>query len=237
MRLRLQWARQIVRRLPFTLISLVGLSLVAVLTNSHVGDLPRQWFNRLAFAPRDLSLIRWPRLITSALVTSGGGAFWQALGMVALTTGTAEWLAGTRRAALTFWGVHLTTLLVQSLLIAVPLHTLGSSLGTALYLARDVGPSAGSFGCLGLACARLPKPWRWIGGGLVLAGLVIVFLLAVVTRQDAIVVSADLAHLLAFPVGWLSSLIGRRHGAPAGRTSRPQHAARVEPGGKETSQL
>jgi hypothetical protein len=236
MHLRLQWARQSVRRLPFTLISLVVLSLVAVLTNSHVGDLSRQWFNRLAFAPRDLSLMRWPRLITSALVTSGGGAFWQALGMVALTTGVAEWLAGTRRAALTFWGVHMVTLLTQSLLIAVPLHALGSSLGTALYLAHDVGPSAGSFGCLGLACARLPRPWRWAGGGLVLAGLVTVFLLAVFTGQDAVVVSADMAHLLAFPVGWLSSLIGCRHDVAARRTSAPQHAVRVEPGGKETSQ-
>jgi hypothetical protein len=221
MHLRLQWLGQFVRRLPFTLITVAVFGLVAVLTNSHVGELPRQWFNRLAFAPRDLWLIRWPRLITSVLVTSGGGAFWQALAMVALTTGAAEWLAGTRRAALTFWGVHLTTLLVQSLLIAVPLHTLGSSLGTALYLARDVGPSAGSFGCLGLACARLPRPWRWISGGLVLAGLVTVFLLAVFTGQEAIAVSADMAHLLAFPVGWLSLLIGRRRGAPARRTSRP----------------
>jgi hypothetical protein len=217
----LQWARQIVRRVPFTLISLVMLGLVAVLTNSHVGELSREWFNRLAFAPRDLSVIEWPRVITSALVTRGGGAFWLVLGVVALTTGVAEWLAGTRRAALTFWGVHLTTVLVESLLIAVPLHTLGFSLGTALYLARDVGPSAGSFGCLGLACARLPRPWRWAGGGLVLAGLVTVFLVAAVTRQDGMIVSADLAHLLAFPLGWLSSLTGRRRGASTRRTSGP----------------
>jgi hypothetical protein len=209
-------ARQIVRRLPFTLISLAVLGLVALLTNSHVGDLPREWFNRLAFAPRDLWLIHWERLITSAPVTGGGGAFWQALGLVALTVGAAEWLAGTRRAALTFWGVHLATLLVQSLLIVVPLHTLGSSLGTALYLARDVGPSAGSFGCLGLACARLPRPWRWASGGLVLAGLATVFLLAVFTGQDAVVVSFDMAHLLAFPLGWLSSTLGRRRGSEPG---------------------
>jgi hypothetical protein len=234
MHLCLQWARQIARRLPFTLISLVVLSLVAVLTNSPLGDLPRHWFSRLAFAPRDLLLLRWPRLITSALVTSGGCAFWLALGMVALTTGAAEWLAGTRRAILSFWGVHLATLLVESLLIAWPLHTLGFSLGTTLYLARDVGPSAGYFGCLGLACARLPRPWRWAGGGLALAGLSTVFTLAVVGKQDAILLSAGLAHLLAFPLGWLSSLIGRRRGAPARRTPGPRRADGVEPGGRES---
>jgi hypothetical protein len=206
-------AGQIIRRLPFTLISLAVLGLAAVVTNSHVGDLSREWFNHLAFAPRDLSSIQWPRLITSALVTRGGGAFWQMMGMVALTTGGAEWLAGTRRSVLTFWGVHLTTVLVESLVIALPLHTLGFSLGTTLYLARDVGPSAGSLGCLGLACARLPRSLQWTGGGLVLAGLATVFVLAVVTTQDASVVSADLAHLLAFALGWLSSRIGRRRGA------------------------
>jgi hypothetical protein len=233
---RLQWAGKIVRRLPFTLVSLAGLSLVAVLTNSRLGDLPRQWFSRLAFAPRDLWLIHWERLITSALVTNGGRAFWQALGMVALTAGAAEWLAGTRRAALTFWGVHLATLLVYSLLIVVPLHALGSSLGTALYLARDVGPSAGGFGCLGLACARLPQPWRWIGGGAIVGGLAVALFLAASTTQSAVVISADLAHLLAFPLGWLSSLIGRRHGVPARRTSGPLYADPVERGANKSSQ-
>jgi hypothetical protein len=221
MQLRLQRARRIVRRLPFTLINLVVLLLVAVLTNSHAGELPREWFNRLAFAPRDLLLLEWARLITSALVTGGGIAFWAGLGFVAFTTGAAEWLSGTRRAALTFWGVHLAALLVESLLIALPLHVLGFELGTALYLARDVGPSAGAFGCLGLACARLPRPWPWVSGGLILAALVTVFLLDVITGQGAVAVSADLAHLLAFPLGWLSSLIGGGRSTPARRSPGP----------------
>jgi hypothetical protein len=221
MHLRLQRARHIVRRLPFTLITVVVLILAAVLTNSHAGDLPREWFDRLAFAPRDLLLLEWSRLITSALVTGGGAAFWAGLGFVAFTAGAAEWLAGTRRAVLTFWGVHLVTLLVESLLIALPLHTLGFELGTAVYLARDVGPSAGAFGCLGLVCARLPRPRQWVGGGLVLATLVTVFVLEVITGQGAVAVSADLAHLLAFPLGWLSSLIGPLQSAPTPRRSRP----------------
>jgi hypothetical protein len=145
-----------------------------------------------------------------------------------LAVGVAEWLAGTRQAALTFWGVHLATLLVQSLPIVVPLHALGSSLGAALYLARDAGPSAGSFGCLGLACARLPRPWCWADGGLVLAGLGTVFLVAWFTGQDTVVVSADMAHLLAFPLGWFSALIGGRQGVAARCRSRPQCASRVE---------
>jgi len=80
-------ARRIVRRLLFTLISLAALGLVAVATNSHLGELSTDWCNRLAFGPHDLLFLRWGRLVTSALVTSGGWAFWQALGVIALTVG------------------------------------------------------------------------------------------------------------------------------------------------------
>jgi hypothetical protein len=51
------------------------------------------------------------------LVTSGGRVFWEALGMVAFAVGLAEWLTGPLRVALNFWSVHLSTLVIESLII------------------------------------------------------------------------------------------------------------------------
>jgi hypothetical protein len=107
---------QVVGRIPFTLIMVILLLLVAWWTNSYVQELTREWVNRLGFAPRDFWFLRWERLILSALVTSGGVTVWFALGMVAFTSGVAEWKKGTLRAALTFWGVHLVTLVLEGLI-------------------------------------------------------------------------------------------------------------------------
>jgi hypothetical protein len=197
--------KQLLRRFPFTLLMLVVLGATAVSTNTHLSTLTKGWLSRLGYAPRDLWLFNWERLITSALVTFGQSVFWQAMGMIALAVGAAEWLAGTKRTAVTFWGVHLTTLLSESLLIALPLHLSGSTTGTALILARDVGPSAGYFGCLGLASRRLPQPWSWLSGTAVLMALIVALFQAPrVGQETAVKLAADLAHLIAFPLGWLT---------------------------------
>ena len=197
----------VVRRLLFTLVMLAALLAGALVTNTPIDNLSPHWLNRLGFAPSDVWFLRWERLFTSALVTSGGWVFWQAMGMVALAVGMAEWLAGTKRTIATFWGVHLATLLLESLLIAWPLHQLGSSFGTALVMVRDVGPSAGYFGCLGLACARFPKKrWGQLASLLIFAALGWSLWHSFRSGQADIAKRfADLAHLIAFPVGWLSS--------------------------------
>lgn len=197
--------KQFVRRFPFTLLMLAVLGATAVFTNTHLSTLTKGWLARLGYAPRDLWLFNWQRLITSTLVTFGQSVFWQAMGMIALAVGAAEWLTGTKRTAVTFWGVHLATLLSESLLIALPLHLSGSATGTALILARDVGPSAGYFGCLGLASRRLPRPWSWLSGTAVLVALIIALFQAPrVGQGTAVKLAADLAHLIAFPLGWLT---------------------------------
>ena len=201
--------KQLLRRFPFTLLMLVVLGVTAVFTNTHLSTLTKGWLERLGYAPRDLWLFNWERLITSALVTFGQRVFWLAMGMITLAVGAAEWLTGTKRTAVTFWGIHLTTLLSESLLIALPLHLSGSAIGTALILARDVGPSAGYFGCLGLASRRLPRPWSWLSGTAVLVALIIALFQAPrVGQGTAVKLAADLAHLIAFPLGWLT---GRWH--------------------------
>ena len=197
-----------IRQFPFTLITLGILILFTLITNTQVDSLSRTWLNRLGFAPRDLIHMDWGRIITSALVTYGGRAFWEALVLIALAVGLSEYLCGTFRAAGTYWGVHFTTLLIVTYLVAIPLHVFGLSIGSALIVARDVGPSAAYFGCLGLVSARLNSPWRWIIGILILGGLVAYPFLPSQVEQNAILnLSANIAHLIAYPLGWISSFI------------------------------
>ncbi len=213
----ISWQRvtALAHRWTFTLILAAGLLLMAVLTRSHAAALSLEWLQRLGFAPIDLWLAHWDGLLTSALVTAGGLMFWQALAFVVLTVGTAEWLAGTLAAFLVFWGVHLATLLAESVAVAYPMHLMHLTLGTGLFVARDVGPSAGAFGALGLVIGLLPRPWRWIGGGVILAALLAVILTLPGSGDEATLsLTADLAHLIAFPLGWLmASKIKPRSGA------------------------
>ncbi|MBX3050463.1 MAG: hypothetical protein KF753_03245 [Caldilineaceae bacterium] len=198
-------------QLPFTLLLLLILATVAVLTNSHASDLSARWQGRLGVSARDIWRARWPRIFTAALVTKGGWVFGEALVMSALAVGVAEWMTSARRAAATFWGVHLLTFLAEAILIIWPLHRLGRKTSTALAATRDVGPSAGYFGALGLIVARLARPWRALAGTAIFAILVAAFFVPV--RPDGSgqtqaepKLFADLAHLIAFPLGWLTSV-------------------------------
>jgi len=200
--------KTLLRRFPFTLAMLALLGLVGVLTNTHVTDISAQWLERLGFAPIDLLALDIGRLFTSAVVTAGGTVFWEALGMVALAVGLAEWTAGTFRAAWMFWGVHLFTLVLESLIFALPMHFLGITLGSLVVLARDVGPSAGYFGALGLVSARLKYPWDLVTGGLIFVGLQFALVHTSGSNRLGMEVSADLAHLIAFPLGWYTARLG-----------------------------
>jgi len=196
------------RRIPFTLLMLGGLGLTALLTNTYFEQITFHWLNLTGFAPNDLWYWRMERMFTSALVTSGGRVFWQALFFVASTVGTAEWLTGSKRTAATFWGVHLLTLILLSLIISLAIYQLRDIGLEASEIARDVGPSAGYFACLGLISARMKRPWHWVSGGILLVIFIVVFLLPPGAGENAEVkFSADLAHLLAFSLGWLSSLV------------------------------
>jgi hypothetical protein len=199
------------RKIPFTLLMLGGLFLAALLTETYFEEISDHWMNLIGFAPNDLWYWRVERLFTSALVTSGGGVFWQALFFVAFAVGLAEWQTSPRRAALTFWGVHLLTLVLLSFIISLALHQLQSFGLEASELARDVGPSAGYFACLGLLSARMKCPWNWASGAILfLVFLIALFLPARAGESAEIKFSADFAHLMAFPFGWFSSFVGVR---------------------------
>jgi len=202
---------QLIRRVPFTLITLLLLSLTAILTNSHLAPISAEWLIRLGFAPSDLFMGNLERLLTSALVTSGGIVFLEAFVMITICVGLAEWITSWKRAAATFWGGHLLVLILLSAIISLA-HRQLSALGlSASIVARDVGPSAGYFACLGLVSARLKHPWYLVSGGIMLAYFVIALFIPASAGVNApIKFSADMAHLLAFPIGWLSSGLGRQ---------------------------
>lgn len=177
---------------------LAALVVSALLTDSALGPLASRWLAKVGFAPRDLWAGRFERLLLSALVTHGGWVFWRVLVMVLVFVGSAERLTGSARTALFFWGGHLVVLLLLSTYAPTYLerHDLTQ-------LPRDVGPSAGAFACLGLAIAHLPAPWPWRLVPLVLVLTVAALFLPPLTSvPSAVDFFADLAHLLAFGLGW-----------------------------------
>ena len=199
----------IIKRFKFTVFMLVGLVLVSVLTNTTFESITHHWLQRTGFSANDLWYWRFERIITSALVTVGGKVFWEAIFFVAFAVGTAEWLTGWKQAAVTFWGVHFLALVLLSLIISLFLHQLRSFGLEATEVARDVGPSAGYFACLGLVSAKQKQPWHWVSGGVIfLLFIAALFMPPAVSENPQMKFSADLAHVLAFPLGWFLSRLG-----------------------------
>lgn len=194
----------LLRRFPVTISLLLMLAVVAVLTNSHVTQLEPDWLVQLGFSARDFWEVRWGRFLTSALVTLGGNVFWQAMGMVMLAVGAAEYLTGSKSALVTFWGIHIITLLAEGAIVGPLLHWLVFDGDSLLLLARDVGPSAGYFGSLGLAVAALPvhRHWHTLLAVAVFIGLIRALFLPSDPGEDSTLkMLADIAHILAFPLG------------------------------------
>ncbi len=203
--------RRVLRRVPFTLTMLAALAIAGLITNTYFQEITREWLARTGFAANDLWYWRLGRLFSSAVVTSGGTVFWQALLLMAVAVGLAEYITGWKRTAATFWGVHVLALILLSIIVSSLAHQLREIGLHATEVARDVGPSAGYFACLGLASARLQRPWQWVTGGIGLVAFVIALFVPATPGESArIKFSADLAHMIAFPLGWLSSAVARR---------------------------
>ena len=193
---------QTLRQFPFTIAIILAVAVVGLTTASHLDTLHPTLLERFGFAPRHLPRGEIMRLATCVLLTHGGRTFYQALAMLAVCVGLAEKRVGTWKTMLAFFGVHLATLLVQSLLLAIPLHRLDLWWGKLLAIEHDVGPSAGYYGCLGVACQKAsPQRRIWLlslVGGILLARLI---WSALSPHSRPSQLPADVAHLIAFPLG------------------------------------
>ncbi|MCA9124422.1 MAG: hypothetical protein H6822_18565 [Planctomycetaceae bacterium] len=107
-----------------------------------------------------------------------------------------------------FVGVHVATLLLMAIAVALPLSIVEAHRGELLFHARDVGPSAGYYGCLGLVVAGLSSRTR----NVLIPAITLILLLRLTWStmhlpEEGRMMSADLAHLIAFPLGLLSRRI------------------------------
>ena len=193
-----------VARIPFTIILLMVLIVAGIYGRTHMGPIDERVHGDFGHSPQLLWAGGVYRLITSPLLTAGGVRFYASLFMLGIAVGWAELQFGFWKTLLVFVGIHLTTLLIMFGGIALALSLIESHRGHLLWYARDVGPSAGYYGCLGLAITSLSPQIRTV------ALVTIISILAIRLGWSAYhlpeegrVLSADIAHLIAFPLGTL----------------------------------
>ncbi|MGI9472927.1 MAG: rhomboid family intramembrane serine protease [Rubripirellula sp.] len=203
-------------RFKFTLCASITLIVVAVASDSYWRPLPKAWREALGFAPTNLLDLQWHRLLTSLLLTAGEWKFLASALMLAFSLGIAEARFGTWQTVKLFFTSHLAVLVALSLLVLGVSVSLQTDWAIQLSESRDIGPSAGYYGCLGAILALLSKSARvpiFIGIETVLAAR----LMYSIGRlpEDPSVVSADIAHLVAFPLGMCLASWGFVHARPA----------------------
>lgn len=191
---------------------LLALAAAGLVTGSPAARMPHVFAHRFGFSSHDAAHGDWLRMATSVFLTSGPLAFWSALFMTGLGVGLLERRRGTRTAALTFGGIHVLSLFVMSLVILAPIPHSDVWPRSLLVRARDVGPSAGYFGCLGAYLGGRRGRWTVLSAGLFL--WLVAFLtwrLAAAAHVSPASLTGDLAHVIAFPAGWAAGrwMMGR----------------------------
>ncbi len=192
--------------LPFTLVLLMVIGCGGVYFGSHVGATDSHVHQVAGYSIQLVIEGELQRAVTSLFITDGGWRFYSSMVMLAVCVGFVEATRGTLRALLTFFSVHFATLLALACIILC-FHALVPTLPSHLLLhTRDVGPSAGYYGCLGLAITSAKPAWR--------APIISIILIALSLRaahsfaflpEQVQTFEADLAHLIAFPLGIASS--------------------------------
>ncbi len=190
----------------FTLLMLVLIASFAELTKSNKGRLKPEWLLHMGYAPKDIWFRKIEKIFLSALITDSQKAYIQALILIFFFVGTLEIMTRTWYTLICFWSVHVLTLLIVSLLIIIPAKKSGHVLGEELYFAKDVGPSAGYFGCLGVLLGYLPGALSLISLILMCVGILVYLTQPVAKEHRLMKIHSDLAHLIAVLIGFALGL-------------------------------
>jgi membrane associated rhomboid family serine protease len=180
-------------RLPFTLLleaSILGVALSLGLFDPEVGA---RWREREGFGWPSLVEGRYHTLLTSTFLVDDAWQWARIALLLTWTVGLLEWREGTRRSV---W-IYAVTNLASCLAAAAAQGVAAALAGPDIVFAqsRDVGASAGAFGCLGALLPTLPARWRRPLAGLVLAYLALKALVFPTPSSDAV-------HAVALALGY-----------------------------------
>ena len=194
----------------------ICLIVVGLLAGSHLELLQRSVRRAYGSSLKTMLDGNLTPVFSSLFLTAGGWRFFASVAMFAGGVGWAEWKHGTWRTMIVFLGVHIATLAFIYFICILPLATLKIDFAQSLFDVRDVGPSAGYYGCLGFALAGMKRSWRWPVGLSVYAVLVIrLFMSMSALDENPHFVMGDVAHLVALPLGaCFVNFLGKRSEEP-----------------------
>ncbi|MEZ6032955.1 MAG: rhomboid family intramembrane serine protease [Planctomycetaceae bacterium] len=214
----------------FTTILVVTLTIFAVWSDSHSSLLTETWRNSVGFSAMSLANLQWHQTLTSLVFTAGERQFAQSILMLCISVGLCERKFGSRTAVLVFFISHVVVTIGLALCVVLPLHLYGVEWATALASERDVGPSAGYYGCLGIVVAS----WSHRHRQLLTVGIIAVLIVRLSVslgriHQTPAIFSADLAHLASFPFGIILAQFTDETAAARRPKSRSKHLPESEP--------
>lgn len=190
---------------PFTICLLIALVAAGAYGRTHVGPIVDVVHEKVGHSADLLWKGEHHRIWTSVIFTTGGWHFYGSLAMVAFAVGWLEKEQGSWIALIGFLGIHAATLLMMSAGISMSHRLVETHRGNLLWYTSDVGPSAGYYGCLGIAIASQEA---WAASVCILAIFVLLVTRLVWSSYhilaDGRAMSADIAHLIAFPLGLLA---------------------------------
>ena len=190
------WAPAVVaRRLPLTVGLTTAMLATAIATGALTHHLTRSTraLDHFGYGLPALQRGEYATLLTSLVVALSPRMLATIASFVVGFVAPYEWFAGARRAVLIFLITQLGGFLLTSL-VAWPLGALHFGWGEYLATTRDVGASAGAFGCAGALLWCLPAPWRR-PATLALAGALAMLLLFSHHIWDV-------EHAIAAPLGY-----------------------------------
>ena len=208
---RVRRALQLLRRVPFTVLFVIGLLVIAAATDTLLSPASEKpWFSSAATGLPAFQEGRWWTLLTSPFFVDRPLVFITVLPFSALAIGWAEWRFGTLRTIGLAVAGHFVGVLGAAGIVAL-IAPSGWHWAERLAATYDVGPSCAAFTALVFAIASLPAPWRLRGRIAVIlwTAISVLYLGHLADLEHAVAMVAALAAS-----GWLPAF---RH--PAGRPS------------------